>query len=86
MGMKRFHKPVRIQIGRVDRDRVVLDTREAAEILLRAWPPTFDRKRKAAMRACLEVIKGKKPPSVARKAFIAAAQEARVLLDDNVEL
>ncbi|PSJ59008.1 DUF982 domain-containing protein [Pseudaminobacter soli (ex Li et al. 2025)] len=84
MGMKLFHKPVRVQIGRIDRDRIVLGTEDAAKILLRAWPSTCDKKRQEAMRACLEVIKGKKPPSVARKAFIAAAQEARVLLDEEV--
>jgi ribosomal 50S subunit-associated protein YjgA (DUF615 family) len=83
MGMRHFHKPVRIQIGRIDRDRIVLGTKDAAKILLRAWPSTCNEKRQAAMRACLEVLKGQKPPSVARRAFIVAAQEARVLLDED---
>ncbi|PSJ60387.1 DUF982 domain-containing protein [Pseudaminobacter soli (ex Li et al. 2025)] len=86
MGIKRFHKPVRIQVGRIDRDRIVFDTRDAAELLLHAWPPNCGKRRQAALRACLEVIKGKKPPSVARKAFIAAAQEARVLLDKDTRV
>jgi hypothetical protein len=34
------------------------------------------------MRACLAVIRGNKPPSFARNAFISAAKDARILLDD----
>ncbi|WP_312860736.1 DUF982 domain-containing protein [Neoaquamicrobium sediminum] len=67
MSKLRFHKPVRVQPGRIDRDKVVLSTKHAAEILLRDWPDRGQKKRERAMRACLEVIKGRKPPSYARK-------------------
>lgn len=78
----RFHKPVIVQPGRIDRDRVVLTTKDAAELLLRDWPDTAPGKRERAMQACLEVIKGRKPPSHARRAFIAAAKDAKILLND----
>lgn len=78
---RRFHKPVIIQPGRIDRDRVVSTVREAAEILLRDWPQEGDT-RTRAMKACLDVINGKKPPSTARTAFIAAAKDARIYMGE----
>ena len=81
MRRRRFHKPVIIQPGRIDRDRVVTSVTEAAEILLRDWPQDSE-KRVRAMQACLDVINGKKPPSVARTAFIVAAKDARIYLGE----
>lgn len=75
-----FHKPVHVQIGRIDRDQLVTNTRHAALLLLKNWP-NDGGKRRTAMKACLQVIKGQKPPSMARRAFIAAAKDASVLLD-----
>lgn len=77
-----FHKPVIVQRGRIDRDRVILSVRDAAEFLLRDWPAQDSDKRKRAMQACLEVIRGQKSPGHARRAFIIAAKEARILIDD----
>jgi hypothetical protein len=74
---RRFHKPVIIQPGRIDRDRVVTTVREAAQILLRDWPQDSD-KRTRAMKASLDVINGQKPPSRARTAFIVAAKDAHL--------
>ena len=82
MATKLFRKAVRIQIGRVDRDRIVVGTKDAAKILLRDWPATDNPKRVLAMKACLEVINGRKPPYVARAAFVAAAKDAGVYLGD----
>jgi hypothetical protein len=78
-----FHKPVRIQLGRVDRDRVVVTIKDAASLLLRDWPIQDSSRRLQAMQACLDVIRNGKPPSVARNAFIAAAREAGVYLGDG---
>ncbi|TIX44647.1 MAG: DUF982 domain-containing protein [Mesorhizobium sp.] len=36
--------------------------------------------RLAAIEACLAVIRGEKPPRVARQAFMVAAKDARILL------
>jgi hypothetical protein len=35
------------------------------------------------MEACLQVIKGEKPPRVAREAFVKAAVAARVFVDEK---
>nr|WP_292399178.1 DUF982 domain-containing protein [Mesorhizobium sp.] len=48
---------------------------DAAEVLLRDWPTPASKTRLAAMAACLAVIRGEKPPRVARQAFIVAAKE-----------
>lgn len=77
-----FHRPVTVQTGRLDRERVVTSTRDAAAILLKDWPLADSAKRARAMEACLSVIRGEKPPSVARRAFVAAAREAKVLVRD----
>ncbi|QND60508.1 DUF982 domain-containing protein [Mesorhizobium huakuii] len=79
---KRFHKPVIIQPGRIDRDRVVTTVAEAAELLLRAWPSPGSEQRLKAMKICLEVINGRKPPRSARAAFIVAAKDANIFLGD----
>jgi hypothetical protein len=77
-----FHRPVIVQTGRIDRERVVRGTRDAAEMLLRHWPLSESRKRARAMEICLRVIRGEKPPSAARRAFVEAAREARVLIEE----
>ena len=82
MTTRRFHKPIHVQLGRLDRDRVVVSTQDAAQILLRDWPLQESQRRLRAMKACLDVLKQKKPPSAARDAFISAAKEAGVYLGD----
>jgi hypothetical protein len=77
-----FHRPVTVQTGRLDRERVVTSTRDAAAVLLKDWPLADSVKRTRAMAACLSVIRGEKPPHVARRAFVAAAREAKVLVED----
>jgi hypothetical protein len=77
---RKFNRPVVVQPGRIDRDRVVTNVREAA---LRDWPQPESEKRFAAMQACLAVIKGELPPRVARQAFIDAAKDARIFLGEK---
>ncbi|MER9061738.1 DUF982 domain-containing protein [Mesorhizobium sp. M0074] len=84
MRTKRFRKPVVVQPGRIDRDRVVASVSDAAEVLLRDWPRPEGKSRLAAIEACLAVIRGEKPPRIARQAFIAAAKEARILLGEEI--
>ncbi|MER9632676.1 DUF982 domain-containing protein [Mesorhizobium sp. M0228] len=77
----RFVRPVVVQIGRHDRERVIFDVNDAATILLRSVPhPT--EKRKLAMDACLQVLRGEAQTPVARRAFVAAALEAKILRSD----
>jgi hypothetical protein len=81
---RRFRKPIVVQPGRIDRDRVVLSVSDAAEVLLRDWPTPASKTRLAAIEACLAVIRGEKPPRVARQAFIVAAKDARILLGEQI--
>ncbi|MER9952462.1 MULTISPECIES: DUF982 domain-containing protein [unclassified Mesorhizobium] len=54
---------------------------DAATILLRSVPrPT--KKRKLAMDACLQVLRGEAQTPVARRAFVTAALEAKILRSD----
>lgn len=79
-----FRKPIVIQPGRIDRDRVVVSVSDAAEVLLRDWPKPTSQMRLAAIKACLAVMRGEKPPRIARQAFIVAAKEARILLGEQI--
>jgi hypothetical protein len=76
---KRFARPVIVRTG--GSDRVVVDVNVAAEILLKAFPRETAR-RKAAMAACLRVIRGEAHPPVARQAFVSAALEVGILAAD----
>jgi hypothetical protein len=84
MRKKKFHKPVVIQPGRIDRDRVVSTPAEAAKILLHNWPDPERQSRLVAMKACLDVLKGTQPPRVARNAFITAAKDVRIFLGESI--
>ncbi|MER8399977.1 DUF982 domain-containing protein [Mesorhizobium sp. M1348] len=84
MPARRFRKPVVIQPGRIDRDRVVVSVSDAAEILLRQWPQPASKSRLTAIEACLAVIRGEKPPRIARQAFLNAAKEAKILLGEEI--
>jgi hypothetical protein len=75
---KRFARPVIVRTG--GSDRVVVDVNVAAEIL-KAFPRETAR-RKAAMAACLRVIRGEAHPPVARQAFVSAALEVGILAAD----
>ncbi|WP_415752050.1 DUF982 domain-containing protein [Mesorhizobium sp. B2-1-8] len=50
-------------------------------MLLRDWPKPTSEMCLAAIRACLAVMRGEKDPKVARQAFIVAAKDARILLE-----
>jgi hypothetical protein len=74
-----FKEPVVVVPGRLDRERVVGDVRHAAIVLLHEWPLQASPAKQKAMQACLAVLRGEKPPSAARSAFIEAAREAHIL-------
>lgn len=81
---RRFTRPVVIQPGRIDRDRVVTNVRDAAQVLLREWPDDqTSEKRQAAMEACLRVFRGEGSARNARQAFIEAAKDARIFLREK---
>ena len=77
---RRFENPAVIQAGRIDRDRVTWSTKIALKVLEVDWPQKKCPKRRRAMESCLQVLRGETPPSIARRAIVAAAREARVCL------
>lgn len=81
---RRFTRPVVIQPGRIDRDRVVTNVRDAAHLLLREWPEQSSEARQAAMEACLRVFRGEGSARNARQAFIAAAKDARIFVGEKI--
>ncbi|MER9363660.1 DUF982 domain-containing protein [Mesorhizobium sp. M0500] len=54
---------------------------DAASILLRSFP-LQTKKRKLAMDACLQGLRGEAQTPAARRAFVAAALEAKILRSD----
>lgn len=77
----RFDQPVRIAVGRSRSMTMQVDRVERAELCLAdQWPARRGRQHAAALDACRAAIQGRVPPSVARRAFEAAAMEADILL------
>ena len=77
----RFARPVTIRLRRNGRDEIVVDASRAARLLMHDWPKD-SVKRQAAMEACLLVLRGEAFSPVARRAFVIAALEARILAAD----
>jgi hypothetical protein len=76
-----FDVTVTVGSERQGEARVVADTVQAAELLLENWPEDHrGPKYRAALRACMDVMEQRKTVASARKAFIAAAREARLLV------
>ncbi|WP_245261192.1 DUF982 domain-containing protein [Chelativorans sp. J32] len=77
-----FHKAVVIERRRLDRDRVIVNTKVALDALLHEWPLPECPQRKRALKACLAVMRGEQAPGVARRALIVAAKAARILREE----
>jgi Protein of unknown function (DUF982) len=76
-----FDVTVTIRSSQRDEPSAVTHTVQAAQLLLDRWPE--DRrgpKYRAALRACMDVIEQRRAVASARKAFIAAAREAHLLV------
>ena len=78
-----FHITVTIE-PKLGRFRYVRSADEARRVLLQEWNEVRGPKYFAALVAARDSLSGKKPPSQVRRAFIAAAIEARILADDVV--
>lgn len=65
--------------------RTIGRTSRAAEFLLQDWPEELRTKPKyrKALLACQEALEGALPISAARAAFVQAAREADLLLDES---
>ncbi|HEY4191317.1 MAG TPA: DUF982 domain-containing protein [Mesorhizobium sp.] len=57
--------------------------KEASDFLLNSWPGKRSPKHRAALQACHDAMAGDKPAMNARRAFIAAAREVDVFVNDK---
>jgi hypothetical protein len=71
-----WQDPVVLELDGIGRYRVIRNTREAAECLLRRWPVHDGCAYEAAIRTCQCVLRGEWPVDYARQDFVAAAVEA----------
>ena len=81
MNDRHFHPPVEVIAGPDGHSIMhVNTTRQAAEMLLFAWPGKGGPKARTARQACLDVLQGQREAAAARKAFRDAAEEADIIL------
>ncbi|WP_097142179.1 DUF982 domain-containing protein [Rhizobium subbaraonis] len=80
MDPKRWNKAVEVETERLGRIRDITSTEEAARFLLERWPVEPGPAHLKARIACLSVLEGKRQPDHAREAFVAAAEEAGILV------
>jgi hypothetical protein len=81
MRNENFDIPVTIETEAAGRERIVTDTIQAAEILLRRWPDDGrGQKYRAALRACMDAMEQRRAVASARKAFVAAAKDAHIFV------
>ncbi|MGE0502709.1 MAG: DUF982 domain-containing protein [Rhizobiaceae bacterium] len=83
MENNRFDTPVTVRSPAPGPDRVLKSAREANDYLLNAWPGKRGPKHREALQACHDALAGDKPAMTARRAFVAAAREASVLVTDK---
>lgn len=79
----RFEIPVTVRLGPDGEHRILKSAHDASDFLLNNWPGKKTPKQRAALQACHDAQAGNKPAMTARRAFIAAAREADVLVSDK---
>lgn len=61
--------------------RTLADISSCTGFLLREWPGRRGDKHRAALQACSDASSGKKSPDNARRAFVLAAREAGIMIN-----
>jgi len=74
---------VTYQTGKIGVYRTVTHVSQAAKALLFEWPLERGKKLQAAKEACVDCLSGKVSADVARKAFLAACEEADIHVRDD---
>lgn len=80
---KLFKTSVVVEPGRLGRLREIRSVQEAISTLHGRWPEVRGKRYYAALKALDHALEGQTPVHVARRAFVAAAEEARVLVPEN---
>ncbi|MEX0405076.1 DUF982 domain-containing protein [Aquibium sp. LZ166] len=84
MQKNHFEVPVTVKAGNEGDSKVLSSPREASDFLLNNWQGKRSAKHRAALQACHDAVSSGKPAMTARRAFVAAAREADLLLSDKV--
>ncbi|MBZ9861653.1 DUF982 domain-containing protein [Mesorhizobium sp. CA12] len=80
MANEKFDQSVTIIVDPAGGREAIGDAAACLDFLLRRWRGKRSDKHRAAIQACTDVNSGRRPASFARKAFIAAAREAAILV------
>lgn len=79
MDMDYWTNPVDVTLEGHSHRRTIASACYASECLLTLWPDCRGPAYFAALEACGDAMRGRKDQATARRAFISAAEEARVL-------
>ncbi len=79
----RFETPVTVKGDAAGTSLLLRSAKEASAFLLNNWPGKKSPKHRAALQACSDAISGEKPAMAARRAFVAAAREAGIFINDK---
>ncbi|MFE0015922.1 DUF982 domain-containing protein [Mesorhizobium sp. NPDC059054] len=80
MEKQKFDPPVTVLAGPSGGQETISDATGCLDFVLKRWPGKRSDKHRAALQACSDADSGRRPASFARKAFIAAAREAGILV------
>jgi hypothetical protein len=83
MENNRFETPVSVRSDTAGTVLLLRSAKEASDFLLHNWPGKRSQKHRAALQACHDAISGDKPAMTARRAFVAAAREVDVFVNDK---
>ena len=77
----RFENAVTIRTDPAGGSSALADVAACTSFLLREWPGKRGDKHRAALQACSDASSGKKSSDSARRAFVLAAREAGILIN-----
>ncbi|MBB3234778.1 DUF982 domain-containing protein [Phyllobacterium endophyticum] len=80
---KRVFQHVNVDTANAGRILTVASVEDALEFMRRHWPRDKAGKFNAAERACLEALDGRQSVEAARRAFVAATQEAGLYIKER---
>lgn len=83
MEKDQFDTPIIVKVDATGGLLTLRTARDTSDFLLNRWPGKRTEKHRAALQACSDVQNGGKPPIGARRAFVAAAREAGVFVDQK---
>ncbi|MCG7508278.1 DUF982 domain-containing protein [Mesorhizobium retamae] len=80
MEKQKFDPPVTVRADPATAQETIGDATGGLDFLIKRWRGKRGDKHRAALQACSDADSGRRPASHARKAFIAAAREAGILV------